>query len=282
MGQLNPRIVRVGIEVSGNIQVYEDLDISVRGTKTANPIQNTCEITVSNLAKATRNYLLTETSPFNANRTPKRVFVEVGRRGVPGDAGWVSRIFVGEIVATSPSQPPDIGLTFKAKTGNFSKGLVVSRSGRAQQSLSSLAAQVADDLGLALDFHATDRQVANYSFTGAALKQVEALERSGHVDAYVDDDTLVVKDANRPLPARSHKLSPESGLIGAPEATERGVRATFFLDEDTVLGGALSLTSPLTPSLDGEYTIYGLEFVAQSRGQAFYWIAQASRDGYNP
>lgn len=277
MDRLDPRIVRVGVEVDGQVRVYEDLDISVQGSKTANPLQNTCEVTISNLTRATRNYLLTETSPFNANRTPKRMFIEAGRVG----AG-VLRLFVGEITEAAPSQPPDIGLTLKAKTSNFSKGQIVARAGAAQQSLSSLAGLVAADLSLTLDFQATDKQVANYTFSGPALKQVNALELIGGVDAFVDDETLVVKDTGRPLPNRSRTLSQESGLVGAPEATERGVRVTFMLDKDTVLGGALVLSSKLNPSLDGEYTIYKLDFAAQTRGPAFYWIAEASRNGYTP
>ena len=274
---LDPRIVRIGIEVDGQVRVYEDLDISVQGRKLANAQQNECEVTITNLARATRNYLLTETSPFNENRTPKRLFVEAGRIG----AG-VARLFVGEIVSSVPSQPPDIGLVLRAKTGNFSKGRVLSRAGAAQQSLSSLAALVAGDLDLTLDFQATDKQVANYSFSGPALKQVNALELIGRVDAYVDDETLVVKDTGRPLPNRSRTLSQDSGMIGVPEVTERGVKVTFMLDKDTVLGGAIDLESALNPSLNGAYTIYELDFAAQTRGPAFYWIAAASRNGYTP
>lgn len=277
MDRLDPRIVRIGVEVDGQIQVYEDLDISVRGLKTANPLQNTCSVTISNLTRATRNYLLTETSPFNQNRTPKRIFVEAGRVST-----GVARLFVGEITEAAPSQPPDIALTLKAKTSNFAKGQILSRSGAEQQSLSSLAAQVAGDLGLTLDFQATDKQVANYTFSGPALRQVNALELIGGVDAFVDDDTLVVKDAGRPLPNRTRVLSQESGLIGAPEATERGVKVKMFLDKDTVLGGALVLESKLNPALNGEYTIFQLEFDAETRGQAFYWVAEASRNGYTP
>lgn len=277
MDRLDPRIVRVGVEVDGQIQVYEDLDISVRGVKTANPLQNTCTVIISNLTRETRNYLLTETSPFNANRTPKRLIVEAGRVST-----GVARLFVGEITEASPSQPPDIALSLKAKTSNFAKGMILSRSGAEQQSLSSLAAQVAGDLSLTLDFQATDKQVANYTFSGPALKQTNALELIGGVDVFVDDDTMIVKDTGRPLPNRSRILSQESGLIGAPEATERGVKVRFFLDKDTVLGGALVLESKLNPSLNGEYTIFQLEFEAETRGPAFYWVADCSRNGYTP
>lgn len=277
MDRFDPRIVRVGVEVNGEVRVYEDLDITVSGSKVANPIQNTCTVTISNLTRDVRNYLLTETSPFNANRTPKRLFVEVGRLG-----DGPSRIFTGEIVTSAPTQPPDIGLTLTAKTGAFAAGQVVARSGTAQQALSSLAARVAADLSLTLDFRAQDKQIANYAFNGPMLRQVQALELAGGVDAYVDDETLVVKDRGAPLTDRTHVLSAQSGMIGIPEATERGVKVQMMLDAKVTVGGGLTIESALNPAMNGAYTIYKLDFEAATRDQPFYWTAEASRNGYTP
>ena len=399
---LDPRLIRVGIEVNGELRVYtEEMDIRVSGSKLASAQQNECEITISNLTRATRNFILTETSPFNPNRKPKVVTVDIGRRGVllpgatlvtrpeyvvgsppglliPGNidlnsrpvvrnadgtistvrsmsigteagevliptvsadgrlltddeaiaeydrtgqnlgtfnteanatryaqrlhaaqeaqyaggrpastqpastGGWLSRVFVGEITQSAPSQPPDIGVTIKALTGNHAKGRVIARTGQQQEALSAIAARVAADLGVVLDFRATDKQIGNYAFSGPALRQVNNLELAGGVDAFLDDTTLVVKDRGTPIPDRTKVLSQESGLVGVPEATERGVKATFMLDHDTVLGGALSLSSLLNPALTGEYTIYKLDFDAASRDTPFYWTAEASRNGYTP
>lgn len=270
--RIDPRIVRVSIEVDGEFKVYEGLDIVARGQKTADPLQNTCEVTISNLAKETRNYLLTETSPFNANKTPKRLIVEAGRVSL-----GVTRLFVGEITSASPSQPPDIGLTIKAQTGSFAKGKVVARSGAAKSSLRTLAQGVAADLGVTLDFQATDKQIANYAFNGAALRQVDALQAAGGVDVFVDDETLVVKDRAQPLQGRVRLLSADSGMIGIPEVTEHGIRVQMLLDTSTVVGGALEVTSALNPAVNGSYTIYGLDFEVASRSTPFYYTANCRR-----
>jgi len=274
---IDQRIVRISIEVDGEFKVYEELDIRARGQKTANPLQNTCDVDIVNLSAQTRNYLLTETSPFNANRSPKRLIVEAGRVGQ-----GVTRLFYGEIISATPSQPPDIGLRLRAQTGNYAKTLVVARSGAAQQSLRSLAQRVATDLGVSLDFQATDKQIANYSFNGSALRQVDALEAAGGVDVYVDDQTLVVKNIAAPLTGRIRVLSQESGMVGIPEVTERGVKVRMLLDSNTVLGGTLDVTSKLNPALNGEYTIYGLDFEVASRSTPFYYVADCRRPNFNP
>lgn len=272
MAEIDQRIVRVTIAVDGELKVYEGLDITAKGSKTANPLQNTCDVTISNLSRDTRNYILTETSPFNKNKTPKILIVEAGR-----DSTGVARLFIGEIVSASPTQPPDIGLTIKAQTGAFSKGQLVARSGASQQSLSSLAKMVAADLGLTLDFEATDKQISNYSFSGAKLRQVDALAKAGGVDVYVDDETLVVKNRGAALANRIRLLSLDNGMIGIPEVTEHGVKVTYLLDATSVLGGSLEITSKLNPALNGAYTIYKLDFDVASRQTAFYYTAECKR-----
>lgn len=270
--ELDPRIVRISLEIDGKFQVYEGLDVRARGQKTANPLQNTCEVDISNLSAQTRNYLLTETSPFNKNAKPKRMIVEAGRKSY-----GVTRLFYGEITSSIPSQPPDIGLNLKSQTGAHAKTKVLARSGTALQSHKALAGQIAGDLGVSLDYQAEDKQIANYAFAGSALRQVDALAAAGDVDAFVDDETLVIKPRGKPLVGRVRKLSLDSGMIGIPEVTEKGIKVRMLLDNTTVIGGALEVTSKLNPSLNGQYTIYGLDFEIASRDTPFYFIASCER-----
>jgi len=272
---IDQRIVRVGIEVSGEIKWYESpMAITASGSKGATDTQNTCEVTVTNLSKDVRNYILTETSPFNKNRTPKKLYVEAGRVST-----GVARLFVGDITASSPTQPPDIGLEIKAQTGAFKKGEVVARSGKDKEKLSEIAARVAKDLNATMVFEAQDKLIANYSFNGAALRQINELASSGGVDAYLDDETLVVKEINKPRRNVVKVIDNTTGMIGLPSATERGVNVQILFDLETVLGGEIKLTSELNPALDGSYTIYKLDFDLSSRDTAFYYDIEATRNG---
>lgn len=275
--ELDPRIVRVSLEVDGKFQVYEGLDIRARGQKSANPLQNTCEVDISNLTAATRNQLLTETSPYNPDRKPRRMIVEAGRKSY-----GTTRLFYGEITSSSPSQPPDIGLNLKSQTGQHAKSKAVARSGTALQSHKALAQQIAGDLGVSLDYQAEDRQIANYSFTGSALRQVDALASAGGVDAFVDDETLIIKPRGTYRRGLVRVVDLDSGMVGIPEVTEKGIKVRMMLDNTTVIGGALSIKSKLNPAANGLYVIYGLDFEIASRDTPFYFVASCSRDGKEP
>lgn len=272
MQELDPRIVIVGIEVSGRLKTYEGLAIVASGTKFANANQNECEIKILNLDGPTRAYILTETSPYNLNRTPKIFTLDAGRKSY-----GTTRIFSGNISSSTSAQPSDIPITLKCLAGNYLKGEVISRSQGPRATLSDISKQIASDLGVTLDFQATEKQIANYVFSGAALKQIEHLGSTGGVDVFLDDAVLVVKDLNVPLTNRLKIVNMSSGMVGVPEITEQGVKVKFLLDNQTTLGGALRVESVINPAANGDYTIYKLGFEIASRDTPFYWTAEAKR-----
>jgi hypothetical protein len=273
MNQFDPRIVIVGIEINGQLKTYEGLSISASGEKYANPLQNEATVQIFNLDKSTRDYLLTETSPYNWNRRRKRLTLDVGRESI-----GTFRLFTGDIIQATVSQPPDIGMSIKARTANFFKGDVLSKS-HPMTNLSVIARGVANDLGLKLVFEATDKKISNYCFSGASVKQIDKLEEAGNVDAFIDDDFLIVKNRNEPLSNVTHVLSEESGMVGIPEITERGIKVSLLLVPSVRLGGRFTLNSKMYSALNGDYVIYKLGFSVTNRDTDFYWIAECARRG---
>lgn len=272
MQQLDERIVQLGIEINGQINTYQSLAITASGTKFANALQNECQITITNLNKQNQDYILSETSPYNLNRTPKQVILSAGRQSY-----GVSQIYVGNVAYASPTQPPDIGVVLKCLTGNFQKGNILAQGRPSQISLFQVSQQIAQDLKTSLTFQAGDRLLSNASFTGGALRQVNQLGFTGGVNVFIDDNTLVVKNAGVALNNTLTVVNLSMGMIEIPQITEWGVRVKFLLDNKTTLGGGLRIQSQQYPAIDGDYVIYKLGFELSNRDVPFYWIAEASR-----
>jgi len=270
---LNPRIVKVSIEINGKMKIYSDpIQLTANGTRYGNALQNECTVTLDNLDKETQDYLLTETSPYNLNRTPKRVIVEAGRQSY-----GVALIYVGNIVRAIVSQPPDITITLQCMTGNFQKGNMISRSQNGMVPLSQISAAIAQDLDVGLTYQATEKTISNYSYSGDALGQVELLNQMGAYNAFIDNNTLVVKNAFIPLNNSLRVLNASSGMIGIPEFTEQGIKVKFLLDNQTTLGSSLEIQSKQYPAANGTYVIYKLGFQIANRDTPFYFIAEAAR-----
>jgi len=269
---LDPRILRVNVEVNNQLRSYQDIAITVTGTKYTSPNQGECNITLTNLRKEVSDYILTETSPYNSNRTPKSISVEAGRVST-----GLTLLYSGNIFRSSIGQPPDSVLSIRALTGQFQKGNIVGRSITPTTSLSRIAQQVAGDLGLSLDFQATDKESTNYQFSGAAIKQIDKIEEIADVDAFVDNKRLIVKDKGQPRMGKVRNINADTGMVGVPTFTEQGARITFFYDAQTVVGGRLNVVSRQYPALTGSYVIYKLNYTLTNRDTPFYYTAECSR-----
>lgn len=270
--ELDPRIVQVAIQVNGQIKTYDEIYIKATGTKYANALQNEMTLTITNLDKVTQDFILTETSPFNPNRTPKIVRLFAGRQSY-----GTTLIYSGNITSAVVSQPPDLTVTLKCLTGNFVKGTVLSRNHPGVATLAEIARGVAQDTNTILNFQATNKNITNYTFSGSALDQVGLLGTMGNINAFVDNDILIVKDGAVPITGAVRELSSGSGMVGIPEITEQGIKVKYLLDNVSRLGGGLQVRSDIYPAVNGLYIIYKLGFEISNRDTPFYFIAEAAR-----
>ncbi len=270
---LDPRLLRVTIDLEGNPHVFESLAISAVGTKYTSAISNVCDIRIANIDKETRDKLLTEGTPYSRLAPPKNsILIEAGRESL-----GLHQVFNGDITTVNVTQAPDIWLVMRAITGKQRKNMTVSTSQNASAKFSLISSQVAGELGIPLDFRAPDKDVANFSFSGSLERMVGTLGTiSNGVDAYVDDDRLVVKSRYDPVTAEVIPISIDTGLVGIPEFIDLGVRCTVLLTTEIRLGQTIRLTSAAYPAVDGEYVIYRLGFNLANRDSPFYYILEAS------
>lgn len=266
------RIVRIGLEIDGALRWYEGLRIKATGTKFASEIQAEATVTVSGLSVETRNLLLTETSPFNYYQTPRRLYLDAGR-----ESGAMFRVFEGDIVSSEPGQPPDLDVTLRAKTAHAFAQQVVSKSYGVKAALSVIAADVASSMGLALRFEATDKQISRHAYIGPARDQVRALAQMGGVTAFVDGQTLVVKNDESLRRGNVRILNQNSGMVGLPKPTALGCDATFTIDGEALIGGGLKIESQFYRAANGTYIIEQLKFDIETHGDAFFYTAICRR-----
>lgn len=270
--KIQQRRIRVGLEFNGSLKVYEGLDIKVSGTKHASPLQNEAAITIGGLSLETINYVLSESNPFAPKQKAARIIVEAGREG-----GSLFVVFQGDITKAEVSLPPDLNLTVKAKTNNANAAKIVVTNGRDVVRLRELSETVARNNNLLLNFQALDKNIANYQYTGTPAKQVQDLQDAGQVSAFVDDDTLVVKDADKPLTAKRRTLNEKSGMIGLPRLTESGIEVTYLVDGESMIGGQITIESQVNKSLNGDYKVEQLKFDMRTHSDEFYYIASCTR-----
>ncbi len=265
MAELDPRVLQIGVEVNGALRVYKDGALTVKINRSSDGKQNTCQATIANLAPAIRNYLLTETSPWKSNRQDKILTVIAGR-----EKAGLQRIYTGAISSSSPSDRPDIQLTLNALTADNLKYKFISRQSPPTISLSKLSQDIAGDYGFSLRFEADDKTVANYLYNGSAADQVKRLALVGDIDAFIDNNILVVKNLGKANKGQARLLSEATQMIGTPLADEKGVKVRMLYDPTVNVGDAVQIESILNPAVNGQYVIYNMAVSLANRGQDWY------------
>ena len=267
------RLMEFAVNIDGETYIYDQsYYLAAYGVKYTNGNLGECSIRIDNIARHTRDTLISKTSPFAAHRQLATVSLKLGRQST-----GLFTVFEGQATASNPTQPPDIGLFIHTLAGSYWMGTMVSNVFPTTAMISVIAKKIADDLGLALEFHATDRAVVNFTFTGAAVKQVKRLNEVGGIEAHIDTGKLIVRDINQPRRDTAVIVSQATGMIGVPQINEYGVNVTMLINQELLAGDKIEVKSDLNPAANGTYTIYKLGFEASSWETPFYWKIEARR-----
>lgn len=271
----DPRLLAVTIDFENDRKVFQNMYIKVSGTKSITGTQNQCQVDIMNMTKPDRDYILTNCNLDNLQKwRPKKLKVQAGR-----ESYGLFDIYQGDITAVNLTQPPDIDVSIKALTGQRDKGRLIAYAGLYNISLKQLSEYIAQTLQVKLVFEATDTTIANFSFNGPLFGMVVELQRVGNVDAFLDDDKLIVQNRGQALLGGKAIASKETGMIGIPQIFEWGVSVTMLADPSIKLGGALQVKSEMNPACNGDYIICKIDYSLTNRDRDFYFTCWGYRSG---
>lgn len=272
------RIVQVGVQFDDAVTTFEGLAISASGRKYSNGIMAECQCRIYNLTRERQNYILTQASPLvrpGVERTPINMFLDVGR-----ESYGTFRLFEGYVFQCGMTQPPDIGIMLRSLTNNFQTGVIAGASQPAITQLSVIAAGVAQANGLTLSFQATDKQIDNWSTSGSVAQQVNKLGQMGGVDAFIDNNTLVVLDSDKYRDGDTFLINAASGMVGIPQVTDSGVLVKVMINNAIEVGRSVQIESELNPAANGTFKVVQLNFEVANRDQPFFYTLACSNLAY--
>lgn len=285
------RLVSLTVQIENQTFTFDqEYYILASGTKYTDGNLGECAIRIDNISKQTRDFLVTKTSPWVTPRIYANIALAVGRKST-----GTFVLFAGQASAANPTQPPNIGLTFTSLTMSALLGNIGTLNAGQTATLRSISQQIANSLpnpttgamGIPLDFQATSNpNINNYSFSGPLIRQVEKLNEIAGVNAFIDNNVLIVKDNNAARTGTPHIISSQTGMIGVPEVNELGVKAQQLISNEIRVGDACTVQSAINAAANGTFIIYKLGFDIASRDTPFYWNldmrAQQNALGFQP
>lgn len=268
----------------GNVTLDQTLDLKVRIKKAALVQQQVCEIVVTNLAVSLRQSLLTQFTAWNKRNiengqanTTQRSYIDVTVQAgynVPGQASSVITVFSGQVVLAGPvGELPNMAVKITAYSQQISKVQYVTQQPPGQMTFKAYAAWVAAQMGVNLVCQTSYDNVvvtnpgASVQTVGDLIVDIQSYYRP-NVAAYVDNNTLYVKDVNAVITTASTVTIDE--FINMPLWDEWGVEFECLFNPKLLLACAVNLVSTMNPSLNNVgYVIYALDYDLSSRDTQF-------------
>lgn len=271
------RLLRITFDDEGVKDVFENVAITCKGARTGSWVQNTAQVTIANIDKDTRNRLATKYKPENQLRAGKAgrgfVFIDIGR-----ESYGFFRLFEGNIVLISMTEPPDITLEITVVSNLFAKSDMVSKSFGPVAKMSEIAQSVADDMQLSLEFLVTnDLSIKNLTYYGSVAGQQKIFNEWAFIDTFTDNGKLVVKDSGVPISDLVVTIDVDNEMIGIPTFNDVGLNVTFLIRQGVRVGTILRIKSRLNPATNGDYVVVNLRFDVANRANPFYFNVFATR-----
>ena len=266
----DPRIVRVTIDINGQVQEYKNVRIDARGTKLRSSQLSRAHIKLYNLTQENTQWILTKASVnafANQGLTPINTTLEVGRESYGTFA-----LFEGAVVAGNVMQPPDIGIELISMTNAYQLQQTAAINFPETTTLEQIALNLAQALNLTPLIISTNpnRQIVNFYHNGSPLKQLQRLNEMGVV-AYIDNTTLVVTDPEQARDSSVTLINNANGLVGVPQVLPNGVLVRTLINPGIQVGGQVQVQSLINPGANGTYIVAQMDFDVSNRDTPFFY-----------
>ena len=271
------RIVRVGIEINGETQIFDGVNIVARGTKYRSAVLGKCELKIFNLTREHQQYILTKASPIlPRNNTPIKVTLDAGRKSY-----GTFRLFEGACFQGGVTQPPDIGIILQSLVNNFEFAVATATSFGEFSTIQQIASKVAQDMGCTLLMKSKhpEQLVTNYSSTGSPIRGLQKLNENG-VIAYVDNKVLVVVDPDQARGDTPLQINASTGMVVVPQPTAAGCIVRVMLGQGIEVGDEVEIKSVQNPAVNGNYIITQLDYEVSNREDPFFYTLQCQNKNF--
>lgn len=167
-----------------------------------------------------------------------------------GDAvSGMATVFQGTITSADANYgPPEASLVVRAYLGQYiSVAPAASLSYRGTADAATIMGNIAQKMGLTLENSGVNVKLSNPYFSGSLFDQAKSCARAGNFYAVLDgkNNVLAIWPKGQNRNGSVLTISPQSGLVGYPEFTLKGVVFTAVWNPNIIFGRAVKLISSL-------------------------------------
>lgn len=228
-------------------------------------------------------------------------FVDYGtvlneRKLIKLEAGYGEKkalIFNASILSAMPTLPPDIWLNCDVINSYELQQTYIDLTIEEGLKLEDYCKIVADKIGVPLEMRIKNSdylasKMSGTTYYGNIFGLINTIENKfpiksikktyGNIVAYIDNGTLVVdysvipNSEERAAEQNIKEINHDTGMVGLPEISMAGylVNITTLLDPEIKTGNVINLKSSQIPSANGLYSVIGITYTGELRGNSWY------------
>lgn len=255
----------------------EGLRVSATINKAGGPSMGTAVLEVYGMTLDEMNRLSTlGQMPTLVRRNT--VVVEAGT-----DDSGISTIFSGTITNAWAQfeAAPDVAFHVEAHTALF-EAIQTARpsSFTGPTDIAVIMSGLASTMGLAFENSGVSGQLPISYFPGSARDQAKACAEKAGINWIIDDTTLAIWPRGGQRGGVVPLISPETGMVGYPSYTSKGVRVESEFNRNIGYGSQIEVQSKL-PAANGRWVVYMLthELESEAPGGSWFSTVEAARPG---
>ena len=228
-------------------------------------------------------------------------FVDYGttlneRKLIKLEAGYGEKkalIFNASILSAIPTMPPDIWLNCDVINSYELQQSYISLTIEEGLSLQEYCETIAKKIGVNLEMRIKDEnyltsKMSDLAYYGNIFGLINTIENKfpikaikkeyGNIVAYIDNGSLIVdysvipNSDERAKEQTIKEINQDTGMVGLPEISMAGylVNITTLLNPEIRTGEIINLKSSQIPSANGLYSVIGITYNGEFRGNNWY------------
>lgn len=267
-------------EGQGQAVKVEGLRVAATIVKGVGPSMSNAQITVYGLTRSMMNRLSTQgmvVLPVDTVRL-NTVTVEAGDEG-----GALTTVFQGNIGRAFEDfrQQPDAPFQIEAFTALFEavKPADPQSFGEGTK-VATIMENLAGQMGLTFENNGVDAVLSYPYLYGSARNQAQSAADQAGINMVIDDKKLAIWPKGGSRSGEAAEVSPETGMIGYPTYTSKGVEVRTLFNPAIVYGAKINVKSDLQAA-SGEWVAFALTYDLHSETPGGQWEIkiEAARPG---
>ncbi len=215
-----------------------------------------CQLRVFGLRNDVMNKLTTIGIINTAIRSKNAIVLAAG-----DDESGMSTVFMGTIsdAWADYNSSPDVAFNILAFAGlNAAVKPVGATSYRGPTDVATILQDIAtSEMGLAFENVDVNVKLSSPYLSGTALTKVRELAQAANISYVIENDKLTIWALGSRRPGAVPLISPESGMVGYPALSSKGMTVKMLFNPQVRFGAAVEVKS-FIPMACGTWVVYSL------------------------